>query len=107
MAAAVRENALGAARCPCCDSRRAALRLSAKGLAYLVCNTCNVQIFARSERSDDLLRDLLIPAAPSAPEVVMGSPSAPPKEVMGSPASPKPAPVPTPAPAPKRSGFFL
>jgi hypothetical protein len=78
--------AIGVARCPCCDSRRAALRLSSRQLAYLVCNTCNVQLFARSERSDLLLRALQIPTvhdpAP-APE----------------PTPPQPAPEPAPAPA--------
>ncbi len=84
MAAAVRENALGAARCPLCASGKASLRLSAKGLAYLVCNSCNVQVFARSERSDDGLRDLLIPAAPAPGPIP----------------APEPAPAPTPTPEP-------
>lgn len=48
---------LGKGECPCCGSPLADVKLPAKGLAYLVCNTCNVQVFARSARSDELLRD--------------------------------------------------
>jgi hypothetical protein len=51
-----RENEIGRAQCPVCRSPRARLRVSAKGLAYLVCDACNAQVFARSDRSDELLR---------------------------------------------------
>ena len=33
--------------------------VSAKGLAYVTCNACNCQLFARSDQSDTLLRALL------------------------------------------------
>ncbi len=76
---AARENEIGRCRCPVCSSTRAALRFSAKGLAYVVCDTCNAQVFARSDRSDTALRALHIAEA-KAPAVV---------------------PAPTPAPEPE------
>jgi hypothetical protein len=83
MADVVHERAIGLARCPLprCGSRKASLRLSTRGLAYLLCNACNCQIFARSERSDDGLRELQVMAAPE-PE----------------PADPAPAPIAPPEP---------
>ena len=81
---AARANALGRGRCPLCDNRRASLSFSVKNLACLTCNACNTQVFARSDRSDDLLRALILP-----PEV----------EATPIPAAiPAPAPIPTPAP---------
>ncbi len=50
------QNEIGACSCPICDSTRARLRFSSKGLAYVTCNACNSQAFARSDRSDELLR---------------------------------------------------
>lgn len=67
MAAAVRENEIGAARCPLCSSGKASLRLSTRGLVYLTCNACNCQLFARSERSDEALRNLQLAAPAPAP----------------------------------------
>ena len=43
-----------------CGSDKASLRLSAKQLAYLHCNTCHCQCFSRSDVSDSKLRGLLI-----------------------------------------------
>lgn len=98
---AARENALGLCRCPVCDSRRASLRLSAKQLAYLVCDACNVQIFARSDRSDERLRASLIPEAPAPAPVAAPVPAAP-----VAPAT-KPAQAPAmAAPAASPWGFF-
>lgn len=57
---AARDNEIGRCRCPVCQSTSAHLRVSAKQLAYVVCNSCNVQILARSDRSDEKLRDFLI-----------------------------------------------
>lgn len=54
---------LGRCDCPVCGSDRAAVRLSGKGLAYLVCDACNSQVFARSGKSDQLLRDRIKPDA--------------------------------------------
>lgn len=58
-----RENHLGHMSCPCCGHQKAAARLSSKGLAYVVCDACNFQGFARSAASDQHLRDRIKPAA--------------------------------------------
>lgn len=92
MGAAVRENEIGRCRCPVCASDRARLRVSAKQLAYVTCNACNAQVFSRSERSDDLLRSMLVGEA--APEAAPTAPAAP---VM--------APAPTAEPAPGSPGW--
>ena len=83
---------IGRCSCPVCGSDKASLRLSAKQLAYVHCNTCHFQGFARSDHSDGKLRALLI-AEPIAPE-----PSSKPAGAIA------PAPTPTPA-APKRAGW--
>lgn len=61
---------IGRCTCPVCGSAKASLRLSAKQLSYVHCNTCHFQGFARSDHSDGKLRSLLIaddePAAPIA-----------------------------------------
>lgn len=57
---AARENEIGRCQCPVCTSRRARLRVNVKGLAYVTCDTCNCQVFARSDRSDQLLRETYI-----------------------------------------------
>lgn len=90
-----RENEIGACKCPVCGSKTARLRVSAKSLAYVTCNTCNSQVFARSDRSDDALRALHVPDAAPAPVAAPAAPAAPPKP------APAPAPVVTPVtPAP-------
>lgn len=66
--AAARENEIGRARCPICSTDRARLRVSGKSLAYICCDTCNVQVFARSDRSDEKLRALHIKEAAPADE---------------------------------------
>lgn len=71
---------LGACRCPLCGHPAASVRLSGKGLAYMVCDACNSQLFARSGRSDELLRDRIVKPAPAA------APAAP---------APEPAPAAT------------
>ena len=45
------------------------MRVSAKNLTYVVCDACNAQVFARSDRSDEKLRAMLLAAdaAPAAP----------------------------------------
>lgn len=62
MAASERE--IGRCTCPVCRSPRASLRVSVKNLAYVVCNTCNTQIFGRSDRADEALRAMHIKEAP-------------------------------------------
>lgn len=81
----------GRGRCPVCDSPRARFGITARGLLCVTCDACNCQVFARSERSDDLLQ-ARIAAEPAAPAAAPA-------------AAPMPAPVPAPAVAAKRPGW--
>lgn len=74
------------ARCPLCGGT-ARLGLAKTQLPVMTMNCCNAQLFARSDRSDRLLRELLQPTA-SAPAQA---------------AIPAPAPVRAPAPEPVRT----
>lgn len=95
---------IGACTCPLCGGN-ARLGLAKTQLPVLTCNGCNIQLFARSDRSDGLLRALIRPekAEPAAPE--------PPAPAPAKKAAPAPAPTPTPEPAPvrteKRGPFFF
>lgn len=79
---------IGRCRCPVCSSDKARLSLAKSRLVVITCNGCNFQGFARSDRSDEKLRALLI-AEPKEPQQ---EPQA---------ATPAPAPAAPPAPAPK------
>lgn len=86
---------IGTGRCPIgCGSTKARYTLSAKGLPVGTCNSCNCQVFARSDRSDETLRAKIIPAAAPVDE----PPADPVRETA--PTEP-PAPAPSPAPTPK------
>jgi hypothetical protein len=99
------DNIIGRCRCPVCQSDKASLRVSTRQLAYVLCNVCNLQAFARSDNSDSRLRALHLAdesaAAPApAPEPV----ATPTPKPAAKPAAPVPAPAPaeiktTPAPA--------
>lgn len=90
------EREIGRASCPVCASDRARLRVSAKGLAYVVCNACQCQVFSRSDRSDELLRRLHVAeAAPTPPAPPAPAPDNLPAEL----------PAPDPEPAPRRGGW--
>jgi hypothetical protein len=58
---------IGVGSCPVCNSNRAHFTVSKKQLVCVTCNTCNIQIFARSDRSDELLRARIKPAETPAP----------------------------------------
>lgn len=89
---------LGQGTCPVCRSPKARFTLSGKGLCVITCNGCNFQGFARSERSDELLRDLIPKAAPAADPVTAADPAP----------APTPAPPPPPQPETKpASGWGL
>jgi hypothetical protein len=75
---------IGRCRCPVCKSDRASLTLAKSRLSVLTCNGCNFQGFARSDKSDELLRARLIPE--------------------DAPAAPAPAPVRETPPVPVRTG---
>jgi len=98
---------IGLARCPVCKSGGASVSLSKKLLVCMTCNACNLQIFARSGRSDELLR-ACITAPPTAspqtaPEAAKPEPAPTPSIAPVAPAVAPPAP---PA-APARSSFGL
>ena len=78
---------IGRCTCPVCKGR-ARLTLARTQLPVITCNGCNFQGFARSDRSDALLRALVVPGDDAAPEPVRTEPPPP----------PKPAPVRTPEP---------
>lgn len=71
---------LGRCACPVCAGN-AALRETIKRKAYVVCENCGVQIFARGHESDSLLRRLGGPLAGGAERAEPGpAASAPPVE---------------------------
>jgi len=92
------EKRIGSCTCPICSSRKAEVRVSAKQLAYLVCNACNFQGFARSEQSDRLMRDRITPDSDAGPGPVPVPAAAAP--VPGT------KPVPVPATRPFTWGAF-
>lgn len=53
---------IGKGSCPCCGSQSAIFKVSSKQLAYVTCNACNFQGFARSDRSDEKLRERIAKA---------------------------------------------
>lgn len=85
-------NDIGHCRCPLCGSTSARLSVSAKQLAYVTCNGCQAQIFARSDRSDAILR---------ATHVTQADPLPAPAPAPTPATTPKPAPAVKPAPAPQ------
>lgn len=82
---------IGAGRCPIgCGSEKARYTLSAKKLAVGTCNACNTQVFARSDRSDEILRrNIKTEAAPPADPAPAPAPA-----VLPPPTDPAPPPAP-------------
>ncbi|KQW76594.1 hypothetical protein [Methylibium sp. Root1272] len=78
---------IGRCTCPLCRSDRARLSLAKSGLPVLTCNGCNIQLFARSDRSDELVRALIVHEAPPPPA---DDPPAPPAPIA---TAPQPAPA--------------
>jgi hypothetical protein len=89
---------IGDGKCPLCAGAMR-VSLSKNGLAVMTCNSCNCQLFARSGRSDELLRACITRPA-GAPQPV---PAPPPSTVPAVPAVAPPAPV----AAPPARGFGL
>jgi hypothetical protein len=89
-----RENEIGHCRCPVCANTKARLRVSSKQLAYVHCDACNSQIFARSDRGDAALRAMHIKQAEPQAE--------PTTTTTAEPVKPD---APAPAPAPKKPAF--
>lgn len=98
---------IGRARCPLCRTVGASVSLTKKGLTCLTCNSCNSQLFARSGRSDELLRAHIVPdAAPEAvpAPVAVPAPAIPTSTAPKAPAAPPVAVVPA---TQKKAGFGL
>lgn len=82
---------IGVGRCPVgCGSDKARYTLSAKQLAVGTCNACNCQVFARSDRSDEILRRNIKPAAAPADPAPAPAPAADPPADPVPPAPEKP-----------------
>ena len=73
---------IGRCKCPLCGSDKARLSLAKSGLPVLTCNGCNTQAFARSDRSDELMRRLIVtelaPAKAPAAAPAQPAPATPP-----------------------------
>lgn len=89
---------IGDGKCPLCAGAMR-VSLSKNGLAVMTCNSCNSQLFARSGRSDELLRACITRPA-NAPEP---APAPSPSTV---PAAPAVAPAAHVAEPPRRLGLF-
>lgn len=98
---------IGQGTCPVCTSPKARFTLSKKQLVCVTCDACNVQVFARSDRSDQLLRLLIKPdqAEPAAPAPAVADVPGIDPEITRN--SPDPAPVvATPAAKPSRGSLM-
>lgn len=100
---------IGKARCPLCGGT-ADVSLSKSRLVVLTMNCCQAQLFTRSDRSDELVRQLIIRAKPG--EADETPPAAPP--ASSSPGEPPAEPeadhvpaAPAPEPVTSRSPFGL
>jgi hypothetical protein len=82
---------IGRCKCPVCSSTKAKLSLAKSQLCVITCNSCNFQGFARSDRSDELLRALMVSEAPADPPA--GAPT--PAPVVTAPPAPAPGEQPT------------
>lgn len=92
---------IGTGRCPIgCGSHKARYTLSKSDLAVGTCNTCNTQVFARSDRSDEVLRANIEHDADGKP--VGGAPAPTPAPTPAPVAKNAPEPVPAPPPKPKK-----
>lgn len=84
---------IGHGACPICRNTKARFTVSKRQLACMTCNTCNCQVFARSDSSDEKLRALIHPSAPAAPVATEAAAKVAP---VLEPSASKPAPEETP-----------
>lgn len=105
---------IGLYKCPCCGSVKARASVSRAGLVCVTCNRCHLQMFARSELSDENIRAKLLPLptlVTPTPDGVMvsegtGEETNTPREGEGgTPAAPGPVEQ-QPAPAVTRKSAF-
>lgn len=83
---------IGAGVCPVCASHKAQFSVTKKQLVCVTCNACNFQGFARSDRSDELLR-AKIKAAPVQPDTAEPVREKAPETAPGATVPAKPAPA--------------
>lgn len=57
---------IGLIACPICGMSGAHVRETDKGRAYILCEECNVQIFARGAESDKSIRAAMVPMVPTS-----------------------------------------
>ncbi len=95
-------NVIGPARCPLC-SGTARLSLAKTGLVVLTMNCCNAQLFARSDRSDTLMRGLLLPPERTDATAAPGDAG----QVVPDPEPVRAIPVRTDTPAPKSAAIAV
>lgn len=81
---------IGVVACPAC-AIDADVRQAASGYVYVQCDDCSLQMFARSARSDKLIRSKMRTEKAAAPASTPAAPAAPAKPK-------KEAPVKRPAP---------
>lgn len=99
---------VGTATCPLCR-KPARVSLMKTKLVCLTCNSCNMQLFARSDRSDELVRALIVPDAKPAAEAKPAEAAPAPavqQETAPAAAAAEPAPV-RAEPARTRSPFAM
>lgn len=99
MATAARDNEIGRCRCPVCNSQAARLRISARHLAYITCDGCHTQAFARGDQADALMRGMHLPEQATAPKP-------PPDKHLQAPVAAAAAAAAHPAPARRPSWGF-
>lgn len=90
---------IGLGSCPVCASPKAHYTLSKKGLVCVTCNSCNFQGFARSERSDEILRGHIKPPESVSPVAPVAAAAA---EVVNTPPTVTKKPE-----APERRGSLM
>jgi hypothetical protein len=92
---------IGLIVCPCCDFPGAHVRQTAKGRAYIVCDDCASQTFARGSVSDASIRRRMTPAAVQPDP----APDDPPASKPAKRKTAAPAPAPTQPHKPETDDF--
>lgn len=95
---------IGPARCPLCGGT-ASVSLSKSQLTVMTMNCCQAQLFTRSDRSDSLVRGLLLPPKADPAPVADVKPAAP--ETPPTVRAEQKATDVQPAPAKTRSPFAM
>lgn len=95
---------IGNARCPLCGGT-ARVSLSKNKLTVMTMNCCNAQLFTRSDRSDELVRALILQEKPA--ETPAPAATAPAETRTAPAATPTPEKTPEPVRTESRSPFSI